>query len=251
MIGISSILDTFKDTLNPKLWDGDRLLPDFEKTILDKVNQWSEIHQLEVLAVLFYGGNAGYQYSDSSDADVSVYVKYPDEFDYEELAESLYDQGFDFEGIETHLFLKPPSEKEHVEANENVYSVLTHKWVQAPLRYDIDPLIEFAPAIDKGNDLKEQMEIIYNSAIKDMDELAKIGVESLPKESLVKLGALIGIISKLRKNRDLEHKQLREKAIRGERITFYDRATQNEIAWKLISETPMRKNLDQIKRKYF
>jgi len=54
-------------------------------------------------------------------------------------------------------------------------------------------------------------------------------------------------VKQLRVNRNIEHKNLRKKAVNKEEITFFDRATQNEVAWKLLTETKMLKKLDEIK----
>lgn len=246
----SGILDSFKDELNPKLWASPTSLrSEFRDQALSAIQGWAEKNELEVLAVLLYGGNAGYQYSDSSDADISVYVDLspisPEK--YEVLKDELYEKGFTFEGIETHLFLKPPTEVEHVEANENVYNILDQKWISEPIAYSFDPKEEFSDLLVYAEEFKGQMQRIFASVLKELEEYTEMGVESLPPEALSNLRLLLSTVKTLRSNRNVEHKKLREKAVRGEKITLHDRVSQNEILWKSLSDTKMVKSLDRIK----
>lgn len=246
----SGILDSFKDSLNPKIWKSpDILLPEFSNKVMTVVDGWAKQNSLEVLAILFYGGNAGYQYSESSDIDISVYVDLSEvgEEKYETLKDELYERGFVFKDIETHLFLKPPSEVEHVEANENVYNILNKSWVNPPIKYNFDPKVEFGEHLVFAEEFRSQMQRIFDSVTAELEEYTSMGVESLPPEALTNLKMLISTIKTIRNNRAIEHRNLREKAIRGENITIYDRVTQTEILWKSISDTKMVKSLDRIR----
>lgn len=252
----SGILDKFQQELNPNLWsiiDGEpQMNPDFRSKVQDVAAAFITKHGLTLRGQLFYGGNAGYQYGPTSDADFSVYIDWeanPEKkVDFEELAKELKDDFIDYKGTECHFFLKSPEETELVEANENVYNVTLNEWIQKPSRYDFDPREEFSDEVAKGEDFKTRMQMAYDKAMGEIIEMRDLGVDEIPKDSLLVFKPLLDIVKQMRTNRDIEHRKVREKAINGEEVTLFDRATQNEIAWKMIDSTPMLKNLDEIKR---
>jgi hypothetical protein len=252
----SGILDKFQQELNPNLWstiEGEPVMnPDFRSEVQKIPESFCIKHDLTLRGQLFYGGNAGYQYGPTSDADFSVYVDWdanPEKkVDFEELAKELKSDFFDYKGTECHFFLKSPEETELVEANENVYNVTLNEWIQKPTRHDFDPKEELADEVAKGEDFKTRMQMAFDRTMSEIKEMRDLGVDEIPKESLEAFRPLLAIVKQLRTNRDIEHRKVREKAIRGEDVTFFDRATQNEIAWKMIDSTPMLKTLDAIKK---
>jgi hypothetical protein len=252
----SGILDQFQKELNPKLWssiDGEPVMnPDFRSAVQQVAESFVRKHGFTLRGQLFYGGNAGYQYGPNSDGDFSVYVDWDNhpekKVDFENLAKELKADFIDYKGVECHFFLKSPEETELVEANENVYNVTENKWIQKPTRYDFDPKDELSDQIAKAQDFKNRMQMVFDKHWDEIKEMSELGVDEIPKEALHVFKPLIAIVKQMRTNRDLEHKKIREKAIRGEEVTFFDRATQNEIAWKSIDSTPMLKMLDEIKR---
>lgn len=247
----SGVLDKFQPILNPAIWDGPSMKEDFKLAVLEVVDSFCGDKMLDRRGVLIYGGNAGYQYSESSDADISVYIDWEkaDKEKYEEYAANMRDEKFLFKGIEVHFMLKSPEEVELVEANENVYNILENKWLQEPSKYDFDPKEEFAPMIDKANVFKNKLQEKYDEVQAEIKELQTAGVESVPDEALTELKVLIGVVAQIRKNRDIEHSNLRKKAIEGSRITIFDRATENEIVWKTIADLPMTQNLKELSYK--
>jgi len=205
---------------------------------------------MKLKALTFYGGNAGYQYGEGSDIDIGIYTEWPEERvpEYEEMLDFCRRElSFLHEGIEVHLFLKDPAEKEAVEANENVYEILTDTWLQKPKKLEIDPREELAPFLEKGNVLVQKMQIKFDRLMSELKNLKSLEIDEVPVSYLEAFKPLLGIVKQLRVNRNIEHKTLRKKAVNNEDITFFDRATQNEVAWKLLTETKMLKKLDEIK----
>lgn len=237
----SGILDSFKETLNPAIWVEMSMKEEFKNKVLSIANSFCTDNNTTLKGVLIYGGNAGYQYCDASDIDISVYVDWDnlDEEKYESYADDLRSNKFIYENIEVHFMLKSSKEKELAEANENVYNIVDDKWIQEPVRYDFDPKEEFAKSIDKANIFKIKLQEKYNEAITELKELREAGVIIIPKEALTNLEKLVDIVSQIRKNRDIEHAAVRKRAINGEKITIFDRVTDNEITWKTISNLPM------------
>jgi hypothetical protein len=250
----SGILDPFQIEMNPKIWDtsGDEpvILESLKESILEKVDTFLDKYDSELFGLTFYGGNAGYQYGDDSDIDIGVYIKWTEDRIpmYEEMLDFCRGElSFLHEGIEVHFFLKDPVEKEAVEANENVYEILSNTWIQKPKRFDVDPKEELAPFIEKGSTLVQKMQIRFDNLMGEIKSLKDLNVEELPKSYLNSFIPLLMVVKQLRVNRNIEHKNLRKKAVNREEITFFDRATQNEVAWKLLTETKMLKKLDEIK----
>ncbi len=247
----SGILDKFQPTLNPVIWDGSKMKDDFRIAVEDVVKSNCSDNGLELKGILIYGGNAGYQYGPNSDIDISVYIDWeqtnPEK--YEELAENFRNEKFLYDGIEVHFMLKNPEERELVEANENVYNILEDKWLQEPAKHDFDPKEEFASLIAKALTFKDKLIKAYDEVEKEAKELKNAGVISIPDGSLTSLKTLIGIVAQVRKNRDIEHQELRKKAIKHERITLFDRATENEFVWKTIADLPMTQTLKELSYK--
>ena len=248
----SSILDSFQKTLNPIIWEGPAMKEEFKAKVLQQVMAFISEYALELKGVLIYGGNAGYQYGPLSDTDISVYIDWDkaDPEKYEELAEALRGRKFVYsDGLEVHFMLKSPSEKELVEANENVYNILGNKWIQEPTKYDFEPRDEFAGAIDKANIFKRLLQERYDEVQTEIKDLKEAGVLVIPDEALSELKKLVGIVAQVRKNRDLEHIAMRKKAVAGEKITIFDRATDNEFVWKTIADLPMTHILKKMEYK--
>lgn len=247
----SGILDNFNDELNPIIWDGFEMKSKFKENVLERVNSICKDNDLSLLGVLIYGGNAGYQYGPNSDADISVYIDWnkANNEKYEELASKFRDLKFVYDGIEVHFMLKSPDETEQVEANENVYDIVNSTWLQEPVKLNFNPVEELAKEIDKANIFKRVLTEKFEEVQRDLKEMKEAGVTEIPLNNYPDLQKLVDVVSQIRKNRDIEHKLLREKAIRGEKITFFDRATENEIVWKMIADLPMTNFLKQLSYK--
>ncbi len=250
----SGILDPFQKEMNPKIWDTSgeepKIKDDLKEKVFEKIKLFTDKYGIEPFGLTFYGGNAGYQYGDGSDIDLGIYIEWPEEKVpmYKDMLDFCRGElSFDHEGIEVHFFLKDPVEKEAVEANENVYEILNDTWIQKPKKFDVDPKEELAPFIEKGNVLVQKMQITFDKLMSDLKNLKSMDVEEVPKSYLEVFQPLVKVVKQLRVNRNIEHKNLRKKAVDGEEITFFDRATQNEVAWKLLTETKMLGKLDEIK----
>lgn len=248
----SGILDKFNEKLNPIIWDeNQKMKEDFKAKVINVIKSFCVDNNLELVGSLIYGGNAGYQYGPNSDADISVYIDWEktDTNKYDELAEKLRDKKFVVDNVEVHFMLKSPEETEQVEANENVYDIINETWIQEPVKMPFDPKEELAKEIDKANIFKRILVERFEEVQKDLKEMKEVGVTDIPLKEYPDLQKLVNVVSQIRKNRDIEHRKLREKAINGEKITFFDRATQNEIAWKMIADLPMTSFLKQLSYK--
>lgn len=242
-IGKAGILDPFQPTLNECLWQNDKLRPEIREQILEVAQEIADITNVQIEGLLMYGGAAGYQYSDESDIDVSVYPKHTSELaaNYKEVLNIFRGRIEKVCGMELHFFLKDESQTELREASEAVYDILNDSWVTKPVKEEFNPYEEWADKIMQAQKIEGMLEVelkyltSYLRTIENMDTAVPV------------LEKFVSIIDILRKIRSDEHIELRQKAVK-EDITVKDRATQNEITWKYLDQAGLLKKLDFIKK---
>lgn len=237
----SGILDSPKDHLNPDFFTPEKTLQDaFRGFVLRKVGSAQKKYSLYVRNVLFYGGSAGYQWSPTSDVDVSLYVGWdgtPEE--YELLQEEFKSKEYPYKDYPVHIFLKPLSQKEPIEVNEAVYDILHNKWISEPQPFPKDFNVEemFAQELEDAEVLRQT----YAHRLDDL--LAKI--EDYPNWDDAKTQArciiedlhyLYTEYKKLREARDAEYVGLREKLLKNGHIDPLERYAPAEINWKYLDK---------------
>lgn len=135
-------------SLNPRLWDGDRLKPDVREALIRFGQAWAQYAKIPaeyVHDVMFVGGNASYYYSSESDIDVHVLI------DKEALGDrDIIDQFLDDRKtlwtIKHHVTVMgytvepyAQSLSDPVPVDEAVYSLLSDEWVSRPVLKRYDP----------------------------------------------------------------------------------------------------------------
>lgn len=141
------------DTLNPKLFQNGRLLPEVRKKLLEIADAFVDELTLkdvdiEITDLLLIGSNVSYTYTKDSDLDLHI-IANPNVLDCpEELGASLYSAyrsifdnklDIDFYGIPVELFVE--TSKTNTVSN-GIYSVINDTWVKEPKHEEI-------PEIDK------------------------------------------------------------------------------------------------------
>ena len=137
---------TFNTELQPHIWDGAQLRPEVRKAtleIVDRIARESGIDGLKVDDVNLVGSIASYEYNDTSDFDVHVFV-HADSTALQQLSastrllnsniEQLQEGHIRFYGlpVEVHFFAEGP-EAERVPGIGR-YSILNNAWLEKPLR---------------------------------------------------------------------------------------------------------------------
>jgi len=129
------------DTLNPKLWQGDRLGPELRERLLALAGMFIEdmaLGEIEVKDITFAGSNVGYLYHDQSDIDVHVSVDGSAVIEDPKLLFKLlnamsddWNSDFDFHmhGYEVELFMLDHRRKE---GSAGVYSLKDERWITRP-----------------------------------------------------------------------------------------------------------------------
>jgi predicted nucleotidyltransferase len=137
---------TFNTELQPHIWDGAQLRPEVRKAtleIVDRIARESGIDGLKVDDVNLVGSIASYEYNDTSDFDVHVFV-HTDSTALQQLSastrllnsniEQLQEGHIHFYGlpVEVHFFAEGP-EAERVPGIGR-YSILNNAWLEKPLQ---------------------------------------------------------------------------------------------------------------------
>ena len=125
-------------TLNPKLWDSDRLKSSVRGALMRIAEDFLEFVDVpvEVLDVVLAGGNANFNYSEHSDIDLHIIADYDQVTCDREVAELfdtkrlLYKREHTIEvfGIPVELYI----EDHRTPAVSASYSILTSKWIRRP-----------------------------------------------------------------------------------------------------------------------
>jgi predicted nucleotidyltransferase len=135
----------FRDKLNPKLWDDWNLNKDAEKHlkyVADRFVEWLEI-PIDVKDIWIVGSMASFNYSDTSDIDLHIYVdlsKFKDKKTIKDLLETktkLFKKLFPIKlfGIPIELTIEDDSNRAE---SPGIYSIKSGEWIKKPKKVDED-----------------------------------------------------------------------------------------------------------------
>jgi len=135
----------FRDKLNPKLWDEWELNKEASKHlkyVAERFVKWLEV-PLEIKDIWILGSMASFNYSDSSDIDLHIYVdlsKFKDKDNIKELLETktkLFKKLFPIRlfGIPIELTVEDDSNRAE---SPGIYSLVKDAWVKKPKKVDED-----------------------------------------------------------------------------------------------------------------
>ena len=163
------------DTLNPKLWDGDKLKPIVSKALIAIYQEFlSEVEEnkipLQPLDVYIVGSNASFNYTDNSDLDLHIIVN--DELsscDKNTLSllynffKSYFNDKYDItvKGIPVEVYIEGVNT---TSVSNGIYSLLNDEWIKYPEKI-IPPEIDITDDLNKYE--KQYKEIMSN---KDYEE---------------------------------------------------------------------------------
>lgn len=175
---------TFKyhDTLNQKIWSGNKLKPEVKMKLVRIGQAWSEfanIPQTAILDMILVGGNANYNYTEFSDIDLHLVVdkdKLPDcpdlIDDYLRDKKQLWSLTHNIKiyGHDVELY----AEEEGAErpSNQGVYSVKFNKWLSEP-KYE-DPKVDKILLKKKTKDIMDKIDIFINGKSNDISEMRRL-----------------------------------------------------------------------------
>lgn len=176
------------DTLNPKLWQDNQLLPEVRQKIVDIVANFEEYVEIpiHIVDIVIVGSNASYNYTQYSDLDVHVIVNPEMVTDIPEdvqtilynMKKSSFNKDFDIKikGIPVELYV----EDMHTSAVSNgIYSVCDDRWVKEP---------------------KQNTSITKHNVEKDVENWVERIEESIATSDSETIGNTVDILYLMRKN---------------------------------------------------
>jgi hypothetical protein len=154
--GISTIqeLDTedvsiptnyIKDSLNPKVWDGDKLKPEIRENLLKIASEYIKYLDLKITPerIMFLGSMANYNWNESSDFDLHIVYDFKKVSDDADFVKDFFDtKGSNWKGNH-HITLKGydvevyVQEKEEENKSVGVYDLSKNDWINKPKKEDV------------------------------------------------------------------------------------------------------------------
>lgn len=122
-------------TLNPKLWDNNKLTPEVRLQLMKIARHFAEflkVEKLNLKDITISGSNAAYGYSDSSDLDLHlVAIVTPEQAELYDAKKNVYNSRYSIKikNIDVELYVQDYKQKHH---SAGVYSVLRNEWVTEP-----------------------------------------------------------------------------------------------------------------------
>jgi hypothetical protein len=127
---------THHNQLNPKLWEGDRLIPEIRHKLLIIAKHFAEylnVENLNLKDITISGSNASYGYSDSSDLDLHLIavVDNPEKAELYDAKKNVYNSRYDItiKDIDVELYVQDSKQTHH---SSGIYSILKNEWISEP-----------------------------------------------------------------------------------------------------------------------
>ena len=211
-------------TLNPKLWDGDRLKPGLRKKFLKIAKEFYAFLEIdaEVKDIILIGSNANYNWTEHSDIDLHVVINYMQVGEnihlvknYMMAKKSVWNANYplSLQGTPIELYAQDSNEELHSSVGE--YSLLNDKWIRKPsadtisiddsiidqkvkpLAYEIEQLDANDPKLKKR--IEALMRRIRSMRQAGLDAEGEYSVENLAYKKLRNDGHLDKLKNLLRK----------------------------------------------------
>jgi len=164
----------YHETLNPKLWDGDKLKSEVRTKLLVIAHTWgafANINSEAIVDIILVGGNANYNYTDFSDIDLHLVVdtkKMPDckiIEDYLKDKKQLWGMIHDIKiyGHDVELYAQDKSVAYTL--GQGVYSIKNNKWLVHPEKSC--PKLDDPAVASKVDNYKQKINTLIDSNADD------------------------------------------------------------------------------------
>ena len=213
----------FHDRLNPALWDErEQLRPEVRAKLLAIAHDFQEslgVEDLDLEDITISGSNAAYSYTPTSDIDLHLVVRMPQDPIYQELFNAKkyqYNDEHDIRirGADVELYVQP-QDQPHVSLG--IYSVMNDKWLRVPSRrranlddscvqsktQDLENRITSAIESRDADRMKRLWDKIRNMRKIGLQQHGEFGCENLSFKLLRNSGAL----ERLKSARQQQHDQ--------------------------------------------
>ena len=192
---------TTQSTLNPQIWDDDRLKPKLREKFLKIAKAFADfllpIIDVEVRDVTLTGSNANYNWTDKSDIDLHVLINYKDIKAYDANSalvreylmakKSIWNNNYPltFREMQIELYAQDINEPH---ASTGVFSIMKNEWIKTPSS-DIVSIED--DAIDKKS----------NPIAYEIDKLKQRDMDLLPRIERLKARLKKNEANRIRKRR--------------------------------------------------
>jgi predicted nucleotidyltransferase len=203
------------NTLNPKLWNGDKLhdkLKDGFVKIAEAFYDFLDI-KVDILDVLIIGSSANYNWTEHSDIDLHVLINYLEVGDnlhlvknYMHAKKSIWNVNYPLKYKGMHIELYAQDSNEELHSSVGIYSLLHNKWIHQPsadkvsiddtaikskaepYEYEIDSLLEEDPnAEQKIQNIKQRLRHLRQTGL---DAIGEYSIENMAFKYLRNQGYL-------------------------------------------------------------
>lgn len=128
---------TINNSLNPILWDNEKLRKDIRYKLLGIAKHFADtlkVKKLNLKDITISGSNVSYGYSEYSDIDLHLIVDFPEDEelrDYFNSKKNEFNNKYDFKlkGIEVEVYVQNSSQQHY---SAGIFSVLDNKWITKP-----------------------------------------------------------------------------------------------------------------------
>ena len=213
----------FHDTLNPELFQDDRLQPEVRRKLLRIARDFMEHMGVDVGGVsdiTMSGSNAAYTYTPHSDIDVAVVIDY-DRFENDEVYRELFlakrllfNDGHDItvRGYRVEIYVQ---DRDKPVKSLGEYSLLRDRWIRHPVkrranldqtvtRHKFEKLVQVAELALRSSDLdrvNRLLDILWNYRQAGLNANGEFGPENLVYKAM----RTQGILDQLHDHRDQLH----------------------------------------------
>jgi hypothetical protein len=165
-----------KDTLNHKIWDGEKMKPEVRKNLLKLADDYFEgltLDGVDIEDVTMTGSLANYNWSKYSDVDLHIVTDYDEipvdkdlVLDFLKSKSGPWNKEHDITiyGFDVELYVQDMNEKH---TSTGVYSILNDEWLIKPSKKDIK--IDSIGIKQKANTLMDKVEDLYDDIHDERD----------------------------------------------------------------------------------
>jgi len=132
------------DTLNPKLWENEKLKPEVTEAIIAIVSEFQDNLEipLEIVDIHIVGSNASYNWTDNSDLDIHIISNFEFLDCAKEVAQALYNserssfnKNYDItiKGINAEIYVEDINSSV---ASNGIYSIFENEWIKRPKKLE-------------------------------------------------------------------------------------------------------------------
>lgn len=204
---------SYHDTLNPAGWEGEEMIPEVRKRLLEIAKvfiSYLEIENFKLKDVVLTGSNANYNWTQYSDFDVHVVTDYK-KLNCDDIAEAFYNakkkiwndaHDITVNGHDVEMYVEDAASPP---VSQGMYSLITGEWLSKPT-FDPPKINDsavtakaksFAQLIDKSinkressADLEALQQKIRNMRRAGLDEAGEFSTENLAYKVLRNQGYL-------------------------------------------------------------